>query len=173
MSTKPGATTLPSASITRPARVLPRRPIPTMRPSRTPTSAVNAGRPDPSTTVPPRIRTSSSGTRGTVHLDAVLVALLDAVHLRRVRTHDLALLLGGQLRDVFEELVDDPGELRVGVWEVAGPDEVVLARELGHRAHRALTGIEADHAIAPEVLARCQFERRGERPVVGLEELVE
>src|SRR5436190_23875087 len=106
MSTKPGATTLPSASITRPARVLPRRPIAAMRPSRTPTSAVNAGRPDPSTTVPPRMRTSSSGTRGALRSEAVFVALLDAIHVRRVRTHDLALLFRGQVRDVLEELVD-------------------------------------------------------------------
>ena len=42
------------------------------------------------------------------------------------------------------QLVDDAGILRVAVREVAGPDEVVRAREVGHRAHRALARVEAD-----------------------------
>src|SRR5437867_3675477 len=50
-STKPGVTTWPSASTTSRARSR-MRPIVTMRPWRTPTSARYRGRPDPSTTVP-------------------------------------------------------------------------------------------------------------------------
>src|SRR5438128_3095143 len=50
-SIKPGVTTWPSASITSRARSR-MRPIVTMRPWRTPTSARYRGRPDPSTTVP-------------------------------------------------------------------------------------------------------------------------
>src|SRR5882724_4101831 len=50
-STKPGVTTWPSASTTSRARSR-IRPIVTMRPCRTPTSARYRGRPDPSMTVP-------------------------------------------------------------------------------------------------------------------------
>src|SRR5439155_249718 len=50
-STKPGVTTWPSASTTSRARSR-MRPIVTMRPCRTPTSARYRGRPDPSTTMP-------------------------------------------------------------------------------------------------------------------------
>src|SRR5213593_3359253 len=50
-STKPGVTTWPSASITSRARSR-MRPIVTIRPCRTPTSARYRGRPDPSTTAP-------------------------------------------------------------------------------------------------------------------------
>src|SRR2546426_2911700 len=50
-STKPGATTWPSASsVSRPRSRM--RPIETMRPCRTPTSARKPGRPEPSITVP-------------------------------------------------------------------------------------------------------------------------
>src|SRR5689334_1880607 len=173
MSTKPGATTHPSALMVRVAVACPRRPTATTRPSRTPTSAVYAGSPEPSTTVPPRTSTSSSGMHVLLLRRALLVLVLDAVDARGVRTDDLALPFGGEVLDPFHELVDDAGVLGVGVREVARPDQVVLAGEVRHRTHRALAGIEADHAVAAEVLARCEAERRGERPVVGLEELVE
>src|SRR6478752_3832942 len=173
MSTKPGATTQPSASMVCVATASPSRPIATTRPSRTPTSAVYAGNPDPSTTVPPRTSRSSSGMHVLCLSSAQLVLVLDAVDARRVRADDLALPLRGEVLDPLHELVDDPRVLGVGVREVARPDEVVLAREVGHRAHRALTRIEADHAVAAEVLARREAERRAERPVVRLEELVE
>src|SRR5215213_11023784 len=163
MSTKPGATTQPSASIVSVAAASRSRPTATTRPSRTPTSAVYAGSPVPSTTVPPRTRRSSSGMRDHVRFGAALVAVVDAIDARRVGADDLALPLGRQLSDALHELVDHAGILGVGVREVAGPDQVVLAREVGHRAHRALAGIEADHAVAPEVLARREAERRGER----------
>ncbi len=50
-STKPGVTTWPSASITSRARSR-MRPMVTMRPCRTPTSARYRGKPDPSITIP-------------------------------------------------------------------------------------------------------------------------
>src|SRR5579883_2837931 len=59
MSTKPGATTSPPASMVRAAGSSV-GPIEAMRPSRTPTSARRAGPPVPSTTVPPRMRRSST-----------------------------------------------------------------------------------------------------------------
>src|SRR5215475_11641828 len=69
MSTKPGVTSSPSASSTR--RAGPdTRPSSAMRPSASATSAVRAGAPVPSTTVPPRItrsngiRSDSSGVEG-------------------------------------------------------------------------------------------------------------
>src|SRR3954467_5819025 len=173
MSTNPGATTQPSASMVSVAVTSPRRPTAVTRPSRTPTSAVNAGSPEPSTTVPPRTTRSRSGIREPAPVRTERVLVLDAVDARRVGTEDLALAFGGQLLDPLHELVDHTRVLRVGVREVARPDQIVLARQVGHRTHRALAGIEADHAVAPEVLARREAQRRGERPVVGLEELVE
>src|SRR5262245_36406938 len=59
MSTKPGATTSPSTSITRAASSS-TSPITTMRPCRMPTSPWRAGPPVPSTSVPPRTMTSST-----------------------------------------------------------------------------------------------------------------
>src|SRR5205085_11014015 len=53
MSTKPGQTSSPSASITRAAGSVARRPAAATRPSAMPTSAVNHGLPAPSTTRPP------------------------------------------------------------------------------------------------------------------------
>src|SRR5213078_2654494 len=58
MSTKPGATILPSASIVRRARSS-TAPIATQRPSWMATSAWRGGDPVPSTTLPPRMTTSS------------------------------------------------------------------------------------------------------------------
>src|SRR6476660_3572085 len=168
MSTKPGATTQPSASMVWVAADAPSRPTAVIRPSRTPTSAENAGRPEPSMTVPPRTRRSSSGMR-----EALLVTLLERVDTRRVLADDLALARVRQVLDVLEQLVDHPRILRVGVRKVAGPDEVVLAREVGHRPHRSLSRIEADDAVPPEVLARSEAQLRGKCPLVGLEELVE
>src|SRR4029434_3286353 len=75
--------------------------------------------------------------------------------------------------DAVEQLVDDAGVLRVRVGEVARPDEVVLAGQVGHGSHRALAGVEADDALAAEVLARLERQLLRERPVVRLEELVE
>src|SRR5215207_6151731 len=173
MSTNPGATTHPLASMVRVAAASPSRPTAATRPSRTPTSAVYAGSPEPSTTVPPRTSRSSSGTGETALFGTVVVLVFDAVDPCRVRTDDLALSLRWDVLDALHELVDHARVLGVGVREVARPDEVVLAREVGHRAHGALAGVEADHTVAPEVLARREAERRREGPVVRLEELVE
>ena len=57
-SMNPGATTRPEASTVSRAVARSRAPTAPMRPSPTPTSARTAGRPDPSTTVPPRISRS-------------------------------------------------------------------------------------------------------------------
>src|SRR6478752_5835948 len=59
MSTNPGVTSRPSASTVRSAEPS-TRPTSVITPSRTPTSAVRAGAPVPSTTVPPRITRSWS-----------------------------------------------------------------------------------------------------------------
>src|SRR4051812_2220705 len=154
MSTKPGATMQPSASMVRAAAASASRPTAATRPSRTPTSAVYAGSPEPSTTVPPRTSRSSSGIGKTARSRTALVLILDAVDPRRVPAEDLALAFRGEVLDALHELVDHARVLGVGVREVARPDEVVLTREIGHRAHGALAGVEADHAVATEVLAR-------------------
>src|SRR5689334_20215919 len=59
MSTNPGQTKRPPASITRAAGSAPSRPTAATRPSAIPTSAPNHGLPAPSITRPPRISTSS------------------------------------------------------------------------------------------------------------------
>src|SRR5262249_13637518 len=74
-STKPGATTSPSASMTSRARSR-MRPIVSIRPWRTPMSAGYAGKPDPSTTIPFLITRSngiagSSRRRGTLSTCAI------------------------------------------------------------------------------------------------------
>src|ERR1700738_806176 len=101
MSTNPGATTQPSASTVCVAAALPSRPAGAIRPPRTATSAVNAGNPEPSTTVPPRTRRSRSGTRRTL-----LVAVLDLVDACRVLTDDLALARFRQVLHVLQEVAE-------------------------------------------------------------------
>src|SRR3989442_15605761 len=105
----------------------PSRPTAATRPSRTATSAVNAGSPGPSTTVPPRTRRSRSGMK-----DALLVAVLDLVDAGRVLADDLAPARLRQVLHVLQQFVDHARVLGVGVGEVAGPDQVVLAGEVGH-----------------------------------------
>src|SRR5689334_728163 len=97
MSTNPGATTQPSASIVRDAATSPSRPTAATRPLRTPTSAVYAGSPEPSTTVPPRRSRSSSGIGEPALVSTALVLVLDAVDARGVGADDLALPLRGQV----------------------------------------------------------------------------
>src|SRR3954471_23487806 len=73
MSTNPGVTSRPSASISRAPRPS-TRPTSVTTPAATATSAVRAGSPVPSTTVPPRITSSCSamsapsGAHGRQHL---------------------------------------------------------------------------------------------------------
>src|SRR3954454_3059366 len=97
MSTKPGATTHPSASMVCAAATSPSRPTATIRPSRTPRSAVYAGSPEPSTTVPARTSRSSSGMHVLRLSGALLVLVVDAIDARRVGTDDLALSLRGEI----------------------------------------------------------------------------
>src|SRR5215467_12580596 len=104
----------------------------TIVPSRTATSAVRAGAPVPSTTVPPRITRSTSATTGgvrPVHLERVGSEELRA----RVRLHPLGCLA---------QLVDDAGILRVAVREVAGPDEAVGADDRRQYLRCDLAGVE-------------------------------
>src|SRR5262245_20999171 len=79
MSTTPGATTCPSASMTSSAS-RPMSPIAAIFPSRIPTSARRRGAPVPSTTSPPSIRTSKSLTRSSGDLDAVQLDRVVAEH---------------------------------------------------------------------------------------------
>src|ERR1700722_16772955 len=58
MSTQPGVTSRPSASTVRVADSLPNEPTAVIWPRSTTTSAVRAGAPVPSTTVPPRMTRS-------------------------------------------------------------------------------------------------------------------
>src|SRR5688572_27328341 len=78
---KPGATTLPRASITRSAWPASAGPMATMRSPSTATSAARAGAPEPSMSEPPRMRSdqltgSFLDDRHRLHP----IALLDAVH---------------------------------------------------------------------------------------------
>src|SRR3954466_9011557 len=129
MSTKPGVTSNPSASIVRAASSA-MAPISVMRPSRTPTSAVRAGAPVPSTTLPPRIRRSS----------------VEAIERARVEPVERLALRLGQAVVVLAQLVDHAGVLRVVVREVRRPDVAVDADQGRERTGRALAGVEADPA---------------------------
>src|SRR5215470_1721114 len=66
MSMKPGATTSPRASIVRVAVACASLPIFTMRSPLIAMSAAYAGRPEPSTTLPPLIKRSNCGDWGIV-----------------------------------------------------------------------------------------------------------
>src|SRR5215213_5969869 len=81
MSMKPGATTRPRASMVRVAVACARFPIFTIRSSLIATSAVYAGRPEPSTTLPFRIKRSNCGDWGGIvrrrHRKAQMVVDLD------------------------------------------------------------------------------------------------
>src|SRR5690606_17134125 len=129
-STKPGVTSSPSASTTRAASPS-SRPIAAIAPSTTATSAVRAGAPVPSTTVPPRIRRSN----------------IEAIERTRVQPVERLALPVGEVVVVLAQLVDHTGVLRVVVGEVRRPDEAVDPADLGERSRRALTGIEADPAL--------------------------
>src|SRR5438093_8627388 len=90
MSMKPGATTLPVASITRSAGPLRLGATAAMRSRSTATSARRAGAPLPSTTEPPRRRSDHAIGSGLLDGHGLhLVALLDAVHVLHPRD-DLA-----------------------------------------------------------------------------------
>src|SRR3954463_4128703 len=146
---------MPSASMTRVARSS-TRPTAAIFPSRMATSAVRAGAPVPSTTVPPRI-TRSNG---------------DVIHLTRVEAVQRATVCVGQVVVVLSQLVDHAGVLRVVVREVRGPDHPVGADQRSEHPRRALTRIEADPALPLEVLLGGERHRCG-GPVVALLELVE
>ena len=60
MSMKPGVTTFPAASMTRAASASGSAPIASILPRDTPTSAGYPGPPEPSTTLPPRMRRSNA-----------------------------------------------------------------------------------------------------------------
>ena len=82
MSMNPGATTSPAASITRAASARSSLPTASILPCEMPTSAENRARPEPSTTVPPRIRVSNanvSSPRPTELARSVEVQLQGAV----------------------------------------------------------------------------------------------
>src|SRR3954454_16038389 len=112
MSTKPGATTAPSASISRAPRP-PTRPTSVIRPPVIAMSAVRRGPPVPSTTVPPRITTSCSGMGRTFQVQYTDTAKLAGERLRRV-VPDHARALGAELH-VHAQVapVEQPHELLV------------------------------------------------------------
>src|SRR3954454_1761400 len=93
------------------------RPTATIRPSPIATSAVRAGAPVPSTTVPPRIKRS--------HGEVIHLACVEPVERAPSRVRQIVVVL--------PELVDDAGILRVVVWEVRRPDHPVVTDELTQR----------------------------------------
>src|SRR5215212_8081980 len=95
------------------------------------TSAVRAGAPVPSTTVPPRISRSNG----------------DVIHLTRVETVQRATVRVGQVVVVLSQLVDHAGVLRVVVGKVRRPDHPVGPDQRSEHPRGALTGIEADPAL--------------------------
>src|SRR5215213_187354 len=127
-----------------------------MRPSRIATSAVRAGAPVPSTTVPPRIRRS--------HCDVIEVA--------RVEPVQGATVTFGKVVVVLSELVEHAGVLRVVVGKVRRPDQAIRTDQRTEHPRRTFPGIEADPALPLEVLLGTEGHRRG-GPVVALFELVE
>src|SRR5262245_21188710 len=140
MSTKPGVTRRPSASIVRVASSS-IAPMPATRPSRIATSAVRAVAPVPSTTVPPLMSRSS----------IVLRRVRDAVEVERVEAVERLSRGVGQLVVVLTQLIDHAGVLRVVVREVGRPDVAVDTDQWRERTRGALAGVEADPALALEI----------------------
>src|SRR5215470_8470222 len=88
MSMKPGATTLPVASMTRAAWPLSDGATAAMRSPSTATSARRAGAPLPSITAPPRKSSDQAIGSGLFDGDGLhLVALLDSVHVLHAGHH--------------------------------------------------------------------------------------
>src|SRR5436190_23923335 len=163
MSMKPGVTRSPSASIVCVAAAS-TRPMAATLPSAIATSAVRAGAPLPSTTLPPVIRRSN--TWRSEGRDR------DPVHVERVEPEERSTGVVGQIAVVLAQFVDHARILSVVVREVRGPDEAVVAGDRAERAGGALTGVEADPALALEVVLGVERHRRG-GPPVALFELVE
>src|SRR6185503_4125855 len=93
-------------------------------------------------------------------LGGVLTARrLQAVEAPSGRARDLGLGLRRQRRDRVEELLHDTRDLGVRVRVVGGPQDLVGAEVLRGEGERDLVGIEADHALTGEELAR-------ERPLI-------
>src|SRR3954449_12558464 len=111
-------------------------PTAAMRPSRMATSAVRAGAPVPSTTVPPRIRRSHC----------------EVIHLARVEPVQGTTVGFGKAVVVLPELVDHAGIFRIVVREVRRPDHAIGADQRAEHGRGALPGIEADPALPLEVL---------------------
>src|ERR1700754_487102 len=110
MSTNPGATTAPSAAISRRPRPV-TLPTSVIRPSRTATSAVRGGLPVPSTTVPARTTRSCSAMPSSfVRRLRVCHSSTDAEHV--VTEPDPAELAGGGSWQLPE--LDGGGALEAG-----------------------------------------------------------
>src|SRR5688572_4670866 len=130
---KPGATTLPRASMTRSAWPVSAGPTATMRSPSTAMSASRAGAPEPSMSEPPRMRRdqvigSFLDDRHRLHL----VALLDAVHVLHAARH------------LAEDGVAAVEVRRVAVADVelAARGIRVLAARHRHRAAHVLVLVE-------------------------------
>src|SRR5437870_12503689 len=129
MSMKPGATTLPVASITRSAGPVRLGATATMRSRSTATSARRAGAPLPSTTVPPRRRSDHAIGSGLLDGHGLhAVALLDAIHV----------LHAGGDRAEHRVAAVQVGDGAVGDVELAAGRVGVLAARHRHRAAHVL-----------------------------------
>src|SRR5215211_2338165 len=165
MSTKPGATIRPDASIVRAAGSS-TSPIATTRPSRMPTSARRRAAPVPSTTLPPTIFTSSTvvsfrcapeaRSAGSVHASWKSEQLGGFVGRR-----DGATDVVGQLDDLaYERFVGRLARSCV----VLQPDPHVSASFEGKPGDAALDDVTAEHRDRPRHVAAVeQLEVRVER----------
>src|ERR1700722_14785536 len=120
MSTKPGATINPEASITRFASDARSRPSAAIRPSFTATSPLNRGLRRPSKTVPPLIMTSNSAmncplSQALVGLGQPPVGRGNRVPGLLYGVQDLVYQTGDPIR-----LIHEPGDPRSTNWSVLG-----------------------------------------------------
>src|SRR5258705_7608588 len=145
---KPGATMRSVASIVRAARAE-TSPTATMRPPAIATSALDAGAPVPSTTVPPRMRRSQS-----IEPRDVVVQDRIARRLRKV---------GGLLA----QHVLRPRPRRVAVREVVPPHEALGVLEVDGLERRPVV-LEREVDVLAERLRRQARELRGAHVLVAL-----
>ena len=160
MSTKPGVTSKPSASMRSRAALASTRP----------TSDDLSVRDRDVGGTRRRAGAVDDGAAGDDEIE--IAALTTSTSRPRCAPNNPARASSSMSLGVLAQLVDDTGILRVGVREVGRPRDAIGADQRPQQRRGALAGIEADPALALEVLAGRQRER-GRRPAVALEELVE
>src|SRR5690606_8006715 len=144
----PGRTSAPSASISRAPRPS-TAPTATTRSPSMATSAVRAGAPVPSRTVPPLMTSSWAGTSG----GGGQHRRVDAVQLGDVVAEYGPGLLVGHAGGVLVEQLLGPRPRRVAVGEVVGPHQPLPVHRVGE-AEGGPVILERDVDVVGEVLAR-------------------